>query len=245
MDAKGQAAGAMLAALRLSSPHVALLLVCGEETDHAGMKAAHKLGFSNGVILLNLEPTESRIATFQKGMLKGILRVKGKSAHSGYPHLGHSAVHKLLQVLPDLRRISGDGMTVNVGVIEGGSAANVVADSASATLLWRLVDEVENVRTAIMDVVRQHQNVSFDIITQNGPRKFLVPKEAKRRLGTTDVAYNTDVPYYKGETRGAVLFGAGSIRHAHTDNEIIDVEELLLLPERLMEIAREVLTDEE
>ena len=43
VDAKGQAAAMLVALSRLRDGAVGLLLVCGEETDHAGMRAAHAL----------------------------------------------------------------------------------------------------------------------------------------------------------------------------------------------------------
>ncbi len=51
------------------------------------------------------EPTESRLISRQKGILKAQLVSKGVAAHSGYPHLGVSAIDKLVQVLADLQKV--------------------------------------------------------------------------------------------------------------------------------------------
>jgi len=89
-------------------------------------------------ILINGEPTENRLALGSKGALRYEITALGKLAHSAYPELGHSAIHTLLDVLHDIRRIPlpEDGLlgrsTLNVGTIDGGRAPNVVADLAEA-----------------------------------------------------------------------------------------------------------------
>ncbi len=50
------------------------------------------------------EPTELKFARLQKGALKIIIEAHGKAAHSGYPHMGVSAIEILLDILTDLRR---------------------------------------------------------------------------------------------------------------------------------------------
>lgn len=247
VDAKAQAAAMMLAGTAISDPRVALLLLSGEEVDHAGMKAAHKLGFSADVVLLNGEPTESKIAVSQKGIAKVDIRVQGRAAHSGYPELGDSAVHKLVDVLAALRKVEwpvgddGGRTTLNVGSITGGVAANVVAPSAAAGLLFRLIGPAEPVFEEVRRVIGEFENVTMEVGGQNAPVSFFVPERVAAELGTTTVAYNTDVPYYDDENAGAVLFGAGSITTAHTENEYINVDELELLPKRLQLITEEIL----
>ncbi|KAH7691347.1 peptidase dimerization domain-containing protein [Aphelenchoides avenae] len=107
-DAKGQIASMIFALQRLIKEHpeyendVGLLLVVGEETDHIGMKEANKLDLRPDYLIVG-EPTELKFAHAQKGALKFKLVSKGVAAHSGYPEKGESAVHKLLDVLQDIR----------------------------------------------------------------------------------------------------------------------------------------------
>lgn len=245
-DAKGQAAGMMLALHELRDSRVGLLLLAGEETDHAGMLAASELGFGEHVVIVNGEPTESRLATVQKGMARVVVRVKGRAAHSGYPELGESAVDKLVDLLGELRGMAwperdGEKTTMNVGVLNGGVAPNVVAADAEAGILFRLIGEPEEVLSTVRRVASGYGNVSVEVLTSNGPVSFLVPPRVASELGTTSVAYNTDVPYYRRKYKAAVLFGAGSITTAHTEDEFVDVGELELLPGRLKAIVEEVL----
>lgn len=131
-DAKGIVAAIMVAGTNITAldrAPVALLFVCGEETDHAGMKAANAFGFPRDVTIINGEPTLGRICTKQKGMLKVELTATGTSCHSGYPELGSSAIVSLLDALSTLRGMewpvdseSGARTTLNIGTISGGSA---------------------------------------------------------------------------------------------------------------------------
>jgi acetylornithine deacetylase len=55
--------------------------------------------------IINGEPTENRLALGSKGVLRYEVCATGKMAHSAYPELGDSAIHKLIDALADIRRI--------------------------------------------------------------------------------------------------------------------------------------------
>lgn len=250
VDAKGQAAAMLVAALRMRDRRVATLLVCGEEKDHAGMSNAHELGFGR-IAMINGEPTEGKIATRQKGIVRATITAKGRAAHSGYPHLGDSAIDKLIDVLQALRQQTttinnnnyGDNeTTLNIGAIRGGNAANVVPDIAQADVLWRVSHRSTSIIHHTNELMQQFNNVSFDVMKSNDAFNFFIPK-ISTHLGTISVAYNTDVPYFRGETSKVVLFGGGSIHQAHTDNEYIAIDQLERLPELYQNIANELLLE--
>src|SRR4051812_4531456 len=96
-DAKGIAAAMIVAAERLRErgTPVALLFVVGEELSHDGAHAANDYAASSRTgsrILINGEPTESKLAVGTKGAIRAIVRTAGQAAHSAYPELGHSAI---------------------------------------------------------------------------------------------------------------------------------------------------------
>ena len=69
-------------------------------------------------------------------------------AHSAYPELGDSAIHKLLDALADDPRASRcpwttllGPSTLNIGTLSGGRAPNVIADEARADIMIRLVGD--------------------------------------------------------------------------------------------------------
>jgi acetylornithine deacetylase len=225
-DAKGIAAAMMCAAERLRARDlpVALLFVVGEETTHDGAHAAGTWPTTSRA-LINGEPTESTLAVGTKGALRLLFRAKGVAAHSAYPHLGRSAIHTLLDVIRDVRALEfpsdsvlGD-TTLNVGVVAGGVADNVVAAEAHARVMIRLVSDTDAVLAQVRDAARDR--VEIDEVVRVPPVKLAMTDG----FPTSVVAYATDVPALS--TWGTpFLFGPGSINVAHGDDEHIEIAEL-------------------
>jgi acetylornithine deacetylase len=225
-DAKGIAAAMMCAAERLRARDlpVALLFVVGEETTHDGAHAAGTWPTTSRA-LINGEPTESTLAVGTKGALRLLFRAKGVAAHSAYPHLGRSAIHTLLDVIRDVRALEfpsdsvlGD-TTLNVGVVAGGVADNVVAAEAHARVMIRLVSDTDAVLAQVRDAARDR--VDIDEVVRVPPVKLAMTDG----FPTSVVAYATDVPALS--TWGTpFLFGPGSINVAHGDDEHIEIAEL-------------------
>ena len=158
-DAKGIIAAQVAAADRLrdSGVKVGLLFVVGEERDSAGAKIANKSP-RGSKFLINGEPTDNRLALATKGALRVELRAHGRMAHSAYPELGESAIDKLVEALHDVLAMDlpidpeiGPS-TLNIGVISGGRAPNVVPDKAEAHILVRTVGPSQEVKDAITNV---------------------------------------------------------------------------------------------
>src|SRR5438270_3195258 len=106
-DAKGIIASmiaAVEALLESRERNFALLFVVGEERNSAGAYAAARQPRGSRY-LINGEPTENKLALASKGLLRYEIRAAGKLAHSAYPHLGDSAIDKLLDALHEIRRI--------------------------------------------------------------------------------------------------------------------------------------------
>ncbi len=254
VDARGIMAAMMVTVAQMADHRVAAVFVSGEETDHAGMReASSAFEIASSVTLINGEPTESRVAKSQKGMLKLKIVADGVACHSGYPHLGRSAIDLLLNVLGRLRETEWprsakrDGSavayetTMNIGRIEGGEAPNIVPARAEATVVFRLIGEPAQVLQKVEQIVSEVEGTSVELLTQNPPISFFVPTKTAKRLGIVEVAYNTDVAHFAREYKRAVLFGAGSIEVAHTNQESIDIRELEALPTLYTEIVEEIL----
>lgn len=130
-DARGLVASMLVAAQNFSKG-VGLLFVTGEETDHAGMIEANKLGLDTKYLVVG-EPTENKMAVAQAGVLKMKLISQGVSCHSAYPERGKSATVPLIKLLSELLEFKDYpkdpelGETIlNVGVIGGGIASKNV-----------------------------------------------------------------------------------------------------------------------
>jgi acetylornithine deacetylase len=239
-DAKGIIAAQVAAAERLrdEGASVALLFVVGEERDSAGAKVAN-LEPRGSKFLINGEPTDNRLALATKGALRVELRASGKMAHSAYPELGESAIDKLVQVLADIARLELPvdeeigPTTVNVGLISGGRAPNVIADKAEAHLLIRTVGPSDEVKDAIRKTVAGRVDVSFSLDLS------FVRMRRVGALPTMIAKFATDIPSLTawGEP---FLLGPGSIHVAHTPNERIAKRELLECVELYVDLAREL-----
>src|SRR5580698_3288492 len=169
-DAKGIIAAQVAAAdqLREAGIKVGLLFVVGEERDSAGAVVANKSP-KGSKFLINGEPTDNRLAIASKGALRVELRARGRMAHSAYPELGDSAIHKLVEALHDVLALplpiepEIGPSTMNIGLIHGGYAPNVIADKAEAHLLIRTVGPSQEVKDAVTRVVAGRAEVSFSL----------------------------------------------------------------------------------
>ena len=241
-DAKGIIAAQVAAAERLRDAGVAvgLLFVVGEERDSAGARVAN-LAPRGSRFLINGEPTDNRLALASKGVLRAEIQAHGKMAHSAYPELGDSAVHKLVTVLNRILELKLPAVedvgpsTLNIGFIEGGRAPNVVADAASALVLVRLVGPSEETRRAIEQAAAGLAEVAFTLEIP------FLRLRAVPGLETMIAAFTTDVPALSnwGEP---LLLGPGSIHVAHTPFEKIAKQELLQGVDLYYEVARRLVT---
>ncbi len=225
-DAKGIIAVQVAAAERLRQDgiHVGLLFLVGEERDSLGAKAANRAPVGSK-FLINGEPTENRVAVASKGALRVEVIAQGRMAHSAYPELGESAIDKLLTALHRLRAMklpAEDGIgpcTLNIGVIEGGRAPNVIPDKARAQLLYRLVGPAEQIRREIVEAVGNLAQIEFVLE---------IPFVRLRTLDgvpTMVASFTTDIPALSNWGQ-PLLLGPGSIHVAHTDREYVEKKQL-------------------
>jgi acetylornithine deacetylase len=227
-DAKGLIASMIKAGEALIEANVndfGLLFVVGEEAGSPGARAANSIP-NRSRYLINGEPTESKLALGSKGALRAMLRVSGRAAHSAYPQMGESAVNKLLDVLSDLRGLTLPGdetlgaTTMNIGMIKGGVAANVIPPEAEAELMFRVVTGTESLKRIIDRVIASRAKVEYTFACD--------PVFTERLVGfeTAVVAFTTDIPLLTNWGK-PLLFGPGSILDAHTPGERISKRELL------------------
>ena len=249
-DAKGQVAMQILAAEKIirekgEDVGVALLFVVSEETDHSGMKEANALNISPNFLVCG-EPTEGKVVTMQKGILKVKLVAQGTAAHSGYPHLGRSAVHELLDVLSKLKTHAWPndadlGNTdMNVGIISGGQAANALAEAAEATVLFRLISDPNEVLAVVEKLAKEAVGVTVVVVSSNAPVDMRYVKDLLPSWMKTVACFNTDIPYLKHDGK-SVLFGMGNICDCHCPREFVNLEDLSRGVELNAALAKELL----
>ncbi len=202
------------------------LFVVGEERNSVGAYHAGR-NPRGSQFIINGEPTENRLALGSKGALRIELIAKGKMAHSAYPELGESAIEKMLDALEKIRRIElprseilGPS-TMNIGLIAGGRAPNVIPDAAKAELLIRLVDDGDSTVAAIREAC---WNLAEVVEVLRIPAVLLGGMDG---FDTMVASYTTDIPAFQGNWGQPYLFGPGTIHVAHTSEERMPKKQLL------------------
>jgi len=239
-DAKGIIAAQIAAAekLRAAGIECGLLYVVGEERDSLGAEVANQHA-RGSKFLINGEPTDNRLAVASKGALRVEVTTHGKMAHSAYPELGESAINKLIDALQALRQMGLPhnpeigSSTMNIGIIEGGRATNVIPDFAKAQLLYRLVAPSAKLRDAIVAAVGTLAEVEFVLDIPYMRFRTLPGIEKMTAAFTTDIPKLTNW----GEP---LLLGPGSIHVAHTDREFVSKKELAEAVELYVSVARDL-----
>ena len=211
-----------------------ILLVVGEEVDGAGAQHANQDPPAVRY-LINGEPTENMLALGSKGTLGLRIRATGRACHSAYPELGESATDRLLDGLERLRRVEWPSdpllgeVTVNVGTLDGGPAANVVADYASSSVVIRVVAGIEETEALAMEAL---DGLEVEVFSRT-PALRLIGVDG---FETSIVKYTTDIPKLSKWGR-PLLIGPVSIHHAQ-------IVEAIDLYKRLARSLKESATNE-
>jgi acetylornithine deacetylase len=203
----------------------AMLFVVGEERNSVGAYTAARQP-RGSKFLINGEPTENKLALGSKGALRYEIEATGRMAHSAYPHLGESAIDKLLDALQALRQIQlpvdellGPG-TLNIGTLTGGRAPNVIPDFARAEAFFRLVDSGDSTAAAV------ERAVVGKAVAKEVLRIPAVRLGALDGFETDVMAYTTDIPAFGGSWGEPFLLGPGTIHVAHTSEERVPKAQL-------------------
>ena len=241
-DAKGILAAQVAAAdtlRREGETRVGLLFVVGEERGSDGAAAANGLP-NRSRFLVNGEPTDSRLGTATRGVLRLRLKASGRAAHSSFPELGESAIDRLIDALVALRAIGLPfdpvlGRThYTIGLISGGVAPNVVSPAAEAEVMFRTVSSGAEVRRAIQPI---EARVAVEHVLEVPPvRMTTVPG-----FESAVFPYTTDIPFLD-KWGQPLLFGPGSIHVAHTADEYVSIAELHAAVNHYTAIARALLS---
>jgi acetylornithine deacetylase len=225
-DAKGILAAQVDAAERLrrgGERRIGLLFVAGEERGSDGAMAAN--GVAPGSrFLINGEPTDNRVGSSTRGVLRVRLQALGRAAHSSVPEQGESAIDKLIDALVRLRAIELPAdpdlgrTSYSVGLIDGGVAPNVISPHASAEVVFRTIGPPEPILellTGLAPLVSVQEVLRVPMV-----RLLTVPG-----LDSEAFPFTTDIPFLD-RWGTPLLCGPGSILVAHTADEHLEIAEL-------------------
>ena len=198
------------------------------------------------------EPTSLRPMRAGKGYCLAEVKIKGREAHSAYPGLGSSAVFAAARLIADIKRIAAKlesdehpafdppYTTLNVGLIHGGTAKNVIAGECRFTLEWRpipgqdprrlldlLATAIEEEKTRDPDFVCEVEAARADVGFETSPDSNLVTMlEELSGLQAGTVAFGTEAAQMTELGAEAVVLGPGDIRVAHRTGEFVPIAEL-------------------
>jgi len=225
-DAKGILAAQVAAVEQMRARgerRVGLLFVVGEERGSDGAAAANALA-AGSAYLINGEPTDNRLATATRGILRLRLSAAGRAAHSAAPEHGISAIDKLLDALVRMRQLRWPGdpelgeTFYTIGLIDGGVAPNVISPSASAEVMFRIVGSPD-------EVLRAARALEPDVSVEEVLRVPMVRLHTVPGMTTAVFPFTTDVPLLD-RWGTPLLYGPGSFLVAHTAEEHLAIAEL-------------------
>jgi acetylornithine deacetylase len=263
-DTKGFIAAALTAVetTDLKKP-LALIFTADEEIGLRGAKQLAEAKPLHVRYSIVGEPTSLRPIRAGKGYSLVEVIVKGREAHSAYPALGASAVFRAARLINRLEAIAEQlrqeqhaafdppYTTLNIGLIHGGSAKNVLAGECRFTLEWRPIPSqpsehvLELFKAAIHEETQADPDFQCEVeatradsgfeTSPDSPLIKFLEKATGKQPGT--VAFGTEAAQMMALGSESVVIGPGDIREAHRTGEFVPVEEL----ERCAEILKKVM----
>lgn len=245
---------------------IALVLTADEEVGCIGAKrlAAAKAFHAKHMIIG--EPTGLRPVRAGKGYSLATITVHGREAHSAFPSVGRSAVYDAARVLLRLERLAAEltnispdpsfdppFTTLNVGVIEGGTAKNIVPGECRLTVEWRPIPGqspgmVEGlIRTLLADLTETTPGFSADLMVHRNDPAFLpsatqgiVDLLASLSGNEPDtISFGSEAAHLASLTTETVVFGPGDMTVAHKTGEYVpeaDLQRCVDLLKKAMEL---------
>ena len=219
------------------------------------------------------EPTSLRAVRLHKGHATVRLTFRGESAHSGYPHLGRSAVEpaaRAICALADLRRAletepapHGEYfgevpfVALNVGRVAGGSATNVVPDRCILDVGFRVLPGMETRPVAdrieaVVTAASGGDGDGFDferleeappMLLDEGSDLYTAVCDLVGQDETVSVSYATDGGWLATAGYDCLIWGPGTIEVAHKPNESMPKVEYLQASELLEKVVRQFCVD--
>ena len=253
-DVKGFLACA-LAALGEAAPSkpVALVLTADEEVGCVGAKKLAALKAFSARQMVIGEPTGLRPIVAGKGYSLGTITVFGREAHSAFPAEGHSAVYDAARLLICLESLAKELQssqragfdppftTLNVGLIDGGTAKNIVPGECHLTVEWRPVpggdaDEVpESIHRMIAMLADSVPGFHADFKVMRADPAFApsATQHLSARLSELTgnapgtISFGSEAAHLSPLAEEIAVFGPGDMTVAHRTGEFVAVADLL------------------
>jgi glutamate carboxypeptidase len=149
---------------------ITMLFTSDEETGSACSRVSIEKLAKGACLVLVLEPAmvDGSVKTWRKGVGEFKICVRGKAAHAGADHeKGRNAIEELAHQILAIQELTdySKGTTLNVGVIHGGIASNVIPDEAVAEIDLRVMQpgEAERVMAALHSLKPSLDGTSIEV----------------------------------------------------------------------------------
>ncbi|GIU67675.1 acetylornithine deacetylase [Candidatus Phycosocius spiralis] len=205
------------------------------------------------------EPSDMRVVSGQKGLAVYQVEITGKAAHSSQVQQGVSAIMEAVPLLAKIYMLADQarakapkhssfepaGTTITIGVLQGGTASNILAQSCHFIfdIRFELGDDPKAYQTSIAQWVEELDAAiklkapeGGAVMTQRSFSPAMLPEtngkaEAMARALTGDnsmraVAYATEGGIFQLGGLSTVICGPGSILQAHQPDEFIEMSQL-------------------
>lgn len=255
-DTKGFIAATLTAIARLDlstlKQPLALVFTADEEIGLRGAKFLADLKALRPRYSIVGEPTSLQPIRAGKGYSLSEVVVRGREAHSAYPAFGASAILRAARLINRLEHLAEElkddrdpdfdppHTTINVGLIRGGTAKNVIPGECRFTVEWRPIplQSSDHVLKLINDAIKEQRSSDEDFDAEvnlerldsgfntppNSQIVSLLEQLTEKRAGT--VAFGTEAAQMTLLGSQAVVLGPGDIREAHRTGEFVPVNEL-------------------
>jgi len=251
--------------LKTLSRPLALVFTSDEEIGLRGAKFLADLNQLRPRYSIVGEPTSLKPIRAGKGYSLAEVVVRGREAHSAYPSLGASAVFRAARLINRLEQFAEQlkadqhpdfdpsYTTINVGLVRGGSAKNVIPGECRFTVEWRPIPSQpsDHVFNQLNDAIAEERKTETDFDAEVKLERLdsgfetgrdsslvsLLERLTEKRAGT--VAFGTEAAQMTRLGSEAVVIGPGDIREAHRTGEFVPMDEL----ERCSEIIRQAVSE--
>lgn len=231
---------------------LALIFTADEEVGLMGAKRLAEARPLRARYSVVGEPTSLQPMRAGKGYCLAEVIVRGREAHSAYPALGSSAIFRASRLISRIERIADQlkaeqhqafeppFTTLNVGLIRGGTAKNVVAGECRFTLEWRTIPGqasgwvLELLNATLQEERKLDPEFACEVDASRADTGFEVAASSKfvqflervtnQKAGT--VAFGTEAAQMTKLGAEAVVLGPGDIRVAHRTGEFVPVDQL-------------------
>ena len=255
-DVKGALACFLAAVASLESPavrpHIALILTADEEIGCKGMERLLKSAQMRIGSAIVSEPTSLQAGIAGKGYGLARITVEGREAHSAFPQQGVSAISAAVRLISRIEArfssqiddFKSDALfdpprtTLNIGVIEGGTAKNIIPGRCSFLVEWRAIPG--ETPSAVLEILRELAAIETDVRlsihveglrgepgfspAEQGPLQLrLAQKLGGKPIG---ISFGSEASRIARIADEVIVIGPGDMRAAHSDRECVPIVEL-------------------